>query len=685
MTQHTRENRLASETSPYLLQHSKNPVEWYPWGAEALERSRREDKPIFLSIGYSACHWCHVMERESFENEATAALMNEAFVCIKVDREERPDLDEIYMKAVQAMTGQGGWPMSVWLTPEHEPFYGGTYFPPSRMYGRPSFSEILGSLSRAWNADRPGLIAAAKRMREHLQKEGTLTTGAEISAESLELSHSMLAANFDPVWGGLGGAPKFPHALDLRILLRHHLRTRDPQTLAMVTLTLDRMAEGGVYDQLGGGFHRYSTDEQWLIPHFEKMLYDNALLVPAYLEAFLLTGDVDHARVARECCDWALREMTTREGAFASAQDADSEGEEGRFFAWTPAQIETVLGEKLGRMACAWYGVTSEGNFEHGSSAMWRHESAQKVAAQLGLKLDVLETAMADARARLLEARENRVHPNTDDKVLVAWNGLMVSALAQTTQVLGDERYLAAARRCVDYIWSHMRQRDGALFATARNGRAHLNAYLDDYAFLVQGLLDLYETDFDQRWIQCALDLTKIVSQRFEDEENGGFFTTSNDHERLIARLKSPQDGALPAGNGVHALNLLRLAELTGRRDLALQAERTIKSMGQLVNRYPVAFSQLLCAVDFLSCGPREIVIAGEAGEEPVRAMLKTVRAKFLPQKVVALAGADSDVRLMPLLEGRKASRGEARAFICRNYTCGAPVTTAEALARELQ
>ncbi|MEO6709952.1 MAG: thioredoxin domain-containing protein, partial [Planctomycetota bacterium] len=445
-----RENRLASETSPYLLQHSRNPVDWYAWGAEALERSRREDKPIFLSIGYSACHWCHVMERESFENGVTAELMNAAFVCIKVDREERPDLDEIYMKSVQAMTGQGGWPMSVWLTPDLEPFYGGTYFPPVRMHGRPSFSEVLTSLSRAWKTDRPGLVAAGKRMREHMEKDGAAAIGADISEDALELSRSMLTSSFDPVWGGFGGAPKFPHALDLRLMLRHHLRTRDPQDLTIATLTLDRMAEGGIYDQLGGGFHRYSTDEQWLIPHFEKMLYDNALLVPAYLEAFLLSGDVDHARIARECCDWALREMITPEGAFASAQDADSEGEEGRFFAWTPAQIEAVLGEKLGGQACVWYGVTPEGNFEHGSSALWRHDSAQRVAEILGTKLDVLEIAMAQARARLLAAREERVHPSTDDKVLVAWNGLMISALAQTTQVLGEPRYATAARRCAD-------------------------------------------------------------------------------------------------------------------------------------------------------------------------------------------------------------------------------------------
>jgi len=685
MTQHPRENRLARETSPYLLSHAHNPVDWYSWGAEALERARAQDKPIFLSIGYSACHWCHVMERESFENEATAALMNENFVCIKVDREERPDLDEIYMKAVQAMTGQGGWPMSVWLTPELEPFYGGTYFPPARMYGRQGFPEILAGISRAWSGDRPGLVAAGRRMREHIQKESSVSTRAEISQGALELSYSMLAANFDGVWGGFGGAPKFPHALDLRLLLRHHARTKDPQPLHMARLSLDRMAEGGIYDQLGGGFHRYSTDERWLIPHFEKMLYDNALLVPAYLEAFQLSGDVDCARVARECCDWALREMSTAEGAFASAQDADSEGEEGRFFAWTPAQIEAVLGKQLGGQACAWFGVTPEGNFEHGKSALWRHESAQQVAAQLGVALEDLERSMAQARARLFEARAQRVHPLTDDKVLVAWNGLMISALAQSYQVLGELRYLNAARRAADYILGHMRREDGALFATARAGRAHLNAYLDDYAFLIQGLIDLYESDFDARWITTALELCKILTERFEDPEHGGFFTTSNDHERLIARLKSPQDGALPSGNGVQALNLLRLAELSGRRELALQAARTITSMGALANRYPAGFSQLLCAVDFLAAGPREIVIAGAEQDPETRAMLALVRGRFLPQKVVARAHAGADTRLMPLLEGREAADGRARGFVCRNYACAAPATTAAELARALE
>lgn len=679
-----RANALAEQTSPYLLQHAHNPVDWQPWGPAALEQARAQDKPIFLSIGYSACHWCHVMERESFEDDAIAAQLNSDFVCIKVDREERPDLDEIYMKAVQAMTGQGGWPMSVWLTPELEPFYGGTYFPPSRRYGRPGFSEILTSLSRAWSKDRAGLIAAGKRMSDHLRKESAAATRGELLPGVLDASAAMLEERFDGVWGGFGGAPKFPHALDLRILLRHHLRTHDPRWLQMVELTLDRMAEGGIHDQLGGGFHRYSTDERWLIPHFEKMLYDNALLVPAYLEAYCASGDAHHAAVARGACDWALREMRTAEGAFASAQDADSEGEEGRFFAWTPQEVIAVLGERLGGRVCEWFDVRAEGNFEHGRSALWRHEPGQAIAARLGVPLDALEREMQSAKQRLFEARSLRERPMTDDKVLVAWNGLMISALCHAAQVLDEAKYHAAARDAAECILNSMQRPDGSLFATSRGGRAHLNAYLDDYAFFAQGLIDLYETDFEPRWLDHAARLMRLAIERFEDPDQGGFFTTASDHETLIARLKSPHDGALPSGNGVMALALLRLAELTGESSFAEAAQRTILSVGQLVNRFPAAFSQMLLAVDFLQAGPREIVISGELEDPSTRALLKCVRRRFLPQRVVALATRGSDEARVPLLKGRLPTGGGARAFVCRHYACAAPVSEPAALDRAL-
>ena len=677
-------NRLAHETSPYLLQHARNPVDWYPWGPEALARARREEKPIFLSVGYSACHWCHVMERECFEDAAIAALMNEHFVNVKVDREERPDLDEIYMKAVQSMTGSGGWPMSVFLTPELEPFFGGTYFPPRGAHGRPGFPDVLAGLARAWSQDRERIVAHGRRMTERIASEGAIDTRGEIDPAVLDASLVALMQNFDPRWGGFGDAPKFPHALDVRILLRHAIRTGDAAARQAALFSLERMSRGGIFDQLGGGFHRYSTDERWLIPHFEKMLYDNALLVPALLEAHLVSGDETFARTARACCDWALREMRTPEGGFASSQDADSEGVEGKFFVWTPAELEHVLGVRLGRWAAAWWGVTDAGNFEHGASALWREHASDDVARELGVPRAELERAMETARVALLDARARRIPPGTDDKVLAAWNGLMISALAQAHQVLDEPRWLEAARAAARYVLEHMRQPDGRLFATARDGRAHLNACLDDYVFVIQGLVDLFETDFDRRWLRDALELERVVADRFEDGELGGFFNTGRDHEVLIARLKGQHDGALPSGNGVHALNLLRLAELTGRADLATRAERTLRSAAGLLNRYPAAFSQTLVAVDFLASGPREIVVSGPRDAPETRALLATLRREFVPQRVVALADGEHDEELLPLTRGR-APAGPARVFVCRNYACLAPITRTEDFLRELR
>lgn len=677
-------NRLANETSPYLLSHAHNPVDWYPWGPEALERARAEGRPIFLSIGYSACHWCHVMERESFENEGVAALMNAHFVCIKVDREERPDLDEIYMKAVQAMTGQGGWPMSVFLTPELEPFFGGTYFPPHGAYGRPGFTEVLRSLAASWESEPAKVAERGKRMADMIRRDASASFAGELDPAVLDTSLTMLSQSYDDAWGGFGGPPKFPHAMDVRVLLRHHARTRNPLALAMARHSLERMAKGGMYDQLGGGFHRYSVDEQWLIPHFEKMLYDNALLVPAYLEGYLVTGQELFARTAREACDWALREMSTPEGAFASAQDADSEGEEGKFFAWTPGELEQVLGKQHGRWAAEWWGVTDEGNFEHGTSALWREHDAAAVAKSLRVPEDELEAAMEAARAKLFAHRDRRVRPATDDKVLAAWNGLMISALAQASQVLGEDRFHESAVRAARYVLGSMRQPDGRLFATARGGRAHLDAYLDDYVFMTQGLLDLYETDFDPAWIEEALALCEVVEREFADSEKGGWFTTGASHETLLARMKAPHDGALPSGAGMHVLNLLRLAELTGRGELAKTAERAIVSMGAMINRHPVAFSQILCAVDFLATGPREVVVAGELESEDTRAMLHALRTTFLPQRVVALADGRADETLMPLLEGKATNAGAARAYVCRNWSCRAPADSPEALVHDL-
>jgi uncharacterized protein YyaL (SSP411 family) len=678
-------NRLAQETSPYLLQHAHNPVDWHPWGSEALERARSEQKPIFLSVGYSACHWCHVMERESFENEAVARLMNEHFVNVKVDREERPDLDEIYMKAVQSLTGQGGWPMSVFLTPELEPFYGGTYFPPRGAYGRPGFADLLLGLARAWKEDRTRVVQQGQRLRERIAGEGSLDARGELDPGLLERSLEALQQSFDPLWGGFGDAPKFPHAMDLRLLLRHATRGAGSVARGMALTSLDRMANGGLCDQLGGGFHRYSTDREWLVPHFEKMLYDNALLVPAYLEAFQLAREERFAAVARATCDWMLREMTTSGGGFASSQDADSEGEEGRFFSWTPGQLREVLGGRLGDQAAVWFGVREGGNFEGGASVLSRPEPCERVAAQLGLEPGALAASMQEARTRLFEARARRVAPGTDDKVLVAWNGLAISALAQAAQVLGEPRYAAAARRAAEFVWSAMRTSAGQLLATSRAGRAHIDAGLDDHAFLLQGLLDLYETDFDPSWLERADALQRAIAERFADGEHDGFFTTAEGQGDLIARLKGPQDGALPSGNAVHALNLLRLAELTGAAELAQQAQRTILAQAELLNRYPAAFGQMLIAVDFLQRGPVEVVIAGRGEDPQAQALLRELRAHFLPSRVVAATHPAALAERIPLLRDRAAPPKGALAYVCRNYACRAPVDHPQALRAELE
>jgi uncharacterized protein YyaL (SSP411 family) len=678
-------NRLAHETSPYLLQHAGNPVDWYAWGDEALARAKHEQKPIFLSIGYSACHWCHVMERESFENEETAALMNRLFVNIKVDREERPDIDEIYMKAVTALTGSGGWPMSVFLTPDLQPFFGGTYFPPVRRWGRPSFPDVLISLSEAWEKQREEVFAQAEQLTSAIKQEAEADLRGELAADILDRAAAQLLESFDPNWGGFGGAPKFPHSGDIRALLRSAARTNDADALHAATHTLDRMAAGGIFDQLGGGFHRYSTDEKWCIPHFEKMLYDNALLVPAYLEAHLVTGKPEYAEVAAQTCDWVLREMITPEGGFASAQDADSEGEEGRFFAWTPEQIEAVLGAEAGARVATYYDVTPHGNFEDGKSALWRPEPLRDVAKRLRIDEAVLRDTVAAARAPLFEARDRRVHPQTDDKVLAAWNGLMLSALAQAYQVLETPGYLAAAQRAARYVLTGMRQPDGRLFATARGGRAHLNACLDDYVFMIQGLIDLYESDFDATWLREAFALCDVVETRFADREHGGYTTTGEGHETLIARTKNVHDGALPSGTGVQALNLLRLAELGSRAELRDQAHTVIRAQAALVNRHPRLFSQLLLAVDFAECGPREVVISGELGDAPTGELLRAVRRAFVPQRVVALAHSGADTALLPLTSGRTPSTPEAKAYVCRNFVCKAPVTDARSLVSALR
>jgi len=677
-------NRLAHETSPYLLQHAHNPVDWYPWGPEAIERARELDRPIFLSVGYSACHWCHVMERESFEDAGLAQLLNEHFVSIKVDREERPDVDELYMKAVQAMTGAGGWPMSVFLTPDLEPFFGGTYSPPTQRWGRPGFREILLQLSATWNESRARLLDHGERMAERIRQEALADHRGPIAPDLLEEALGALGDAYDPDWGGFGGPPKFLHAMDIRVCLREHRRTGSTRALEMATHTLDRMAQGGLWDHLAGGFHRYSTDEKWLIPHFEKMLYDNALLVPAYLEAFQVTGEAEYARIARETCAWMIGEMRTSAGAFASTIDADTDGEEGRFYVWTPQELQDTLGPRRGAWMAAWWGVTDEGNFEDGASALWRQEPEEDVAEALGVDLTLLRDCAREARKELLAARSRRTRPALDDKVLTAWNGLAISALSATARVLDDEGCLKAAQGAAAHLLATMRTPNGRLFSTARGDVRKHDGCLDDYAFLIQGLLDLFESDFDPAWLEAALGLNQVLLEDFEDTATGGFFTTGKDHERLLARLKTSQDGALPSGNSVQALNLLRLADLTARPELAEAASRTLEAFARLANRYPVAFGQYLLALDVLRQGPQEVVITGGLDDPGTRELLSALRGTFAPGISVALADGRTPASLAPVLEGKEGGRAP-RAFVCRNYACEAPVETVEELLAALR
>ena len=618
--EHRPTNRLIHETSPYLLQHAHNPVDWYAWGPEALARARAEDKPILLSIGYSACHWCHVMERESFEDEAIAELMNRHFVSIKVDREERPDLDDVYMAATLAMNqGQGGWPMTVFLTPEQEPFYAGTYFPPEDRWGRPGFSTVLKRIAEMWEKERESIKEQGAQLAAYLRENAQAAPGGAVGEEALREAADQLGHEFDDRWGGFGPAPKFPPSAALSLLLRVHRRFSDAHALEMVRRTLDAMARGGMYDQLGGGFARYSTDVRWLVPHFEKMLYDNAQLARAYLEGLQVTGDDFYGRIATETLDYVLREMTDPAGGFYSATDADSEGEEGKFFVWTPGEVRAALGpdgEELARRFCAYYDVTEAGNWE-GRSILNAPRPMAAVARELGIDPAELERSLADARARIYEARSKRVPPARDDKVLTAWNGLMISALAEAFRVMDDPRYLAAARRAADFLLSTLRRPDGRLLRTWRAGRAHLDAYLEDYAFLAEALVDLYEASGTSRYLDEAAALAGRIREDFAAEE-GGFFSTARGHEPLIVRPREGHDGAIPSANAAAAMALARLSYLLDRPELREDAVRAIRAWGKPIARQPRSFAKSLAVVDFLLEGPVELALVGEIGRAHV-------------------------------------------------------------------
>ena len=690
-------NRLIDETSPYLLQHAHNPVNWYPWGDEALALAGQEHKPIFLSIGYAACHWCHVMERESFEDESIAAFLNEHFICIKVDREERPDLDQVYMTAVQLLTGGGGWPMSVFLTPDLQPFHGGTYFPPVDVQGRPGFITVLKGVVAAWRDQRDEVRTSAEKLTEAvIEHMETSESSRGAIGEELGLNAAaVLKSSFDRVHGGFGGAPKFPPSASISLLLRQYLRTQDKTLLDMATFTLGKMSYGGIYDQLGGGFHRYSVDERWLVPHFEKMLYDNALLAQVYLEAFQVTHTPLYRRIAAETLNYVLRDMTDPGGGFHSSEDADSEGEEGKFYLWTRKEILEALGPEDGNLFCAFYGVKEEGNFQShepyhaGRNILHVARSRETLAAEFQVKPEDLRRKLRELREKLLLVRNSRVRPGCDDKILTSWNALMISALAQGYQVLEDPRYRTAAEAAGDFIISNM-MLDGELLRTYRTGESRISGFLDDYAFTVLAFLDLYEATFDLRWISMADVFARKMILLFWDNPAKQFSFTPSSRKDLIARSCPTFDGAEPSGNSMAAIGFLRMARLADDWGYEKHARQVLEGNAVLMKRRPEAFMKMLSAVDLFLHPPQEIVCVGKRESPDTQALLRTLHTQFIPNKVVALIDpADSNAteaeERIPVLKDKKMISGRATAYVCKEFACGAPCTTPEDFAKALR
>ncbi len=691
--EHRHTNRLAAESSPYLLQHAHNPVDWYPWGDEAFEVAAREGKPVFLSIGYSTCHWCHVMERESFENEEIAALMNEHFVCIKVDREERPDVDAIYMKAVQAITGRGGWPLSVWLTADRRPFLGGTYFPPEDRYGRPGFRTILLRVAELWKTRRDDLIAQADSLVQHVRDQNAAVAGAELSAETLALSVRRHEGSFDARRGGFGPAPKFPPSYGISFLLRQATRKQAEQVLPMVRTTLDAMQRGGIRDHLGGGFHRYSTDAKWLVPHFEKMLYDQAGLARAYVEAFQVTGDAAYAATARGVLDYVLRDLRDRAGGFHSAEDADSEGVEGKFYVWTKDEITAVLGAADADAFAAVYGVHADGNFideatgaSTGTNILHLREPLPATARAGGEDPGEFAARLAAMRERLLAVRSKRVRPLLDDKVLTDWNGLMISAFALGGTALHEPRYTAAAREAADFLLTTVRT-GGGLLHRYRRGDAGIDGFLTDYAFLANGLFDLHQATQEPRWLEAARDIAREMVARFRNGD-GEFVLSAGRGDELVAETREIYDGDRPSGNSAAIYALLRIGRVTGDAELERLGRESLAAWSGTIARYPQGHSYALLALDF-DIGPsREIVIAGDPQEAGTQALLDAARDRFLARDVVLLhptgTAGDAARALSPFIAPQPPVDGRAAAYVCTNRACEAPVKSAEALRRIL-
>jgi uncharacterized protein YyaL (SSP411 family) len=679
-------NRLANETSLYLRQHANNPVDWHPWGPEALARAKQLDRPIFLSIGYSACHWCHVMEHESFEDEGTAAVMNAHFVCVKVDREERPDLDTIYMNALQVLTREGGgWPLSVFLTPDLTPFYAGTYYPPDERYApqRPSFKRLLAAIHDAWSNRRDHVTEVGRNVTEYLQGMSALGTGdTPLSLDLLSNALSALRRSFDPIHGGFGSAPKFPHALELKLLLRLGARFGDRTAPHMVRHTLEKMARGGMFDQLGGGFSRYSVDEKWLVPHFEKMLYDNALLVTAYVEAWQVTRDPFFRQIAEETLKYVDHGMTSDVGAFYSAEDADSEGEEGKFYVWSEAELRDVLGAELGDFAVRVWGVTPGGNFER-HNILFRARSDEQDAAHFGLTVEAFRDKLAEVKRKLIPVRAKRVWPGRDEKILTAWNGLMISAFAKAGAAFGVDHYISAATAAADWCLTHLRDANGRLFRSAgADGTAKLAGYLEDYACLADALVSVYEATCTVKYLRAATELAEVMVKHFADPSGPGFFFVADDHEALIARTKDVHDGSTPSGNAVAVTVLLRLAKLLDRRDYFAKAEAALRGYRDTMADHPAAAGQMLIALDFYFGPVQEIAVVGSTVQEAYRTALGTIHASFGPNRVLAVhdpatGPAPADI---PLLTDKPALDAAVTVYVCENYACRAPLVGMEAV-----
>ncbi|MCI0412682.1 thioredoxin domain-containing protein [bacterium] len=698
-------NRLIKEKSPYLLQHAFNPVDWYPWGDEAFEKARKEDKPIFLSVGYSTCYWCHVMEREVFENEEIAKLMNDYVVSIKVDREERPDVDRVYMAAVQAMTGSGGWPMSLFLTPDLKPFFGGTYIPPTADYGRPAFPDLVTKIHEVWSADRKKITESSSQIGAYLQKISSPNIQAtKVGKPALDQAFQTFVSSYDSTNAGFGSAPKFPRPVGFNFLLRYYSRTGQKKALEMALETLRRMANGGMYDHIGGGFHRYSTDELWHVPHFEKMLYDQAQLAISYLEAYQITHDPFFANVARDIFAYVKRDMTHKEGGFYSAEDAESapdpskldEKEEGAFYTWTKKEIDGLLSPEEAKVFDYCHGVEEKSNVARdpqqefvGENILYVPHSAEQTARQFDLTSPQIEKILASARQKLFQQRERRPHPHLDDKILTSWNGLMISAFARASQVLQDEQYRKGAEVAAQFILDRLYDpKKNELLHRYRDGEARFDAHLEDYAYFVQGLLDLYESTFNIHWLKTAIALTEDQNRLFYDSTSGGFYDISGTDKSILIRTKEWYDGAEPTGNSIAILNLLRLAQMTGNQKYQTMAGQSLAYFGQRLAQSGEAVPQFLVALDFSLSKPKQIIIAGKSDDPHTWELLQEVHSKFIPNKILLLAdGAQGQQTLasyIPFIKNVTMMKGKATAYICENYTCKLPTSDRKTVAKLL-